>query len=150
MQFADIALAVIAISTLTLALRAVRPITKKRHFNSRIEQTDRGLWDLEFSKEKFKALREDVRQQYDRVNENLVQTRARLDEEQKKETPDGKTIEHLQNLIARYEPDISYLKKQMEGLDAQIDSEENPESCSQKIEATRALLEMLKGYLRKL
>lgn len=150
MTFTEGALGVTAVSTFILMFRATRPITKKRHFKARIEQTDRSIYDLEFSREKFKSLREEVRQQYDRVNESVVSAKAKLEEEKSKKEPEAKVLENLQNLIARYEPDIEYLKKQMEGLDNQIDCEENPEACAQKIAATRALKEMLKTYLKKL
>lgn len=150
MSFIEVATGVIALSTAVLAVRAVRPITKKRHFKARVEQTDRSIWDLEFSREKYKMLREDIRQQYDRVNENVLQAKTSLSVEQAKSAPDAKVVENLQNLVARYEPDIEYLKKQMEALDNQIDCESNPEACTQKLEATRALREMLRSYAKKL
>ena len=153
MLLTNLVVALLALNALFTGLllgRSNRKISKKRHFQARIEQTERSIWDTEFAKEKYKAIREDVRQQYDRVNENLMVAKQRLEVEEAKSPADAKNIENLKALVEKYSPDIDQLKKQMTALDEQIDNEYNPEACTQKIEASRALCSMLKSHASNL
>lgn len=152
MSTQEIASIVTAVSVLTLALRSLRSrnIGKREHFKARLEQIERSIWDLEFSREKYKGIREGIRQQYDRVNEQLMNAKAALEREEAKEVRDASVTENLRNLIQKYEPDCEYMRKQISALDQQIDSDENPEACTQKIAASRELAEMLKIHIKKL
>ena len=128
---------------------------KKRHFKARLHNVQQAIWDLEFNRAKLKMLREQMRQQYDRVKETSLGAQAGLEAEKSKEAPDQSTIDNYTKLIERYTPDLEYLTKQMEGLDQAIDSEAldskgNPMGMSQKIEAARAMKGMLKEYLSTL
>lgn len=119
---------------------------KKRHFNNKLKTITGAIWDLEFQRAKLKMVREGVRQQYDRLSENVVAAETRINEENTKKEPDTKVIENLKALMEKYQPDLEYLKKQMEALDNEIDGE-HPKSSTQQIEGLRSLKEMLQQHI---
>jgi len=123
---------------------------RRRHIRHRIRIGYENLWDLFFLREKLKMLREDIRVQYDRSKEQLVLTEKRLDEEKKKEKPDKGVIKNLEAAVEKHRPDVELMEKQLQGFDFEIDGAENPKSSTQKIEAVKSLIEMLKEHLRSL
>ncbi len=128
---------------------------KKSHFKKRIQNIEEAIYDLEFNRAKLKMIREQMRQQYDRVQESSLSAKAGLDAEKAKETPDENVLKNFAALVERYAPDLEYLTKQMEGIDQAIDSEAvdqkgNPLGATQKIEAARAMKDMLKEHLKTL
>ena len=54
---------------------------KRKHFEEVIRQTKKKLWNEEFRRERLKALREDVRIEYDRINEKVRMAKTRVEEE---------------------------------------------------------------------
>lgn len=130
-------------------------LRKKSYFKSRIEEVDRAIWNLEFSRAKLKMIREGVRQQYDRLNEMRVGAEQALEAEKKSEAPDSKKVEHFTKLVEKYSPDVEYMKKQMEGLENAISTEAtdekgNPVGLNKRIEAARTMKEMLSEYRKEL
>lgn len=122
---------------------------KKKHFKYRLAVTERQIWDMEFQREKLRYVREGIRQQYDRLNEQNTITLSRLEEEKKK-GGNKDTVKNLEALLEKYKPDLEYLKKQIEGLDNEIEGENNPKSSTQQIEGLRTLKEMIKDYIKTL
>lgn len=152
MLSSEVLLSVIAVSTSIIALRSLRrsKMSQKKHFLARIEQTDRGIWDLEFSRKQKKEIREGIRQQYDRVSERLLQVRAALELEEKREEPKVEAINNLKSTIDGMDSDCQQMRKQLEALDNEIEGEENPDSVQNKIEAARALKEMIGNHVKTL
>lgn len=148
MSVDTVLLGLTALFTGVLAVRATRPVTKKRHFKSRMEQTTRSVWDMEFRRAQLKEMREDIRHQYDRTNENVQGAQARLETEKSKpkDQRDVKLMEQLENTVEKYGPDLEHLKTQLEGLSNEIENQDNPESLTQKIEALRTVNEMMERY----
>lgn len=114
--------------------------TKQKHFDSKIIVTDKKIWDLEFLREKMKAMREGFRQEYDRLSEQTDAATRRLAVENTKEDGDATIKANLQGLIDRYAPDIEQLKKQMEGIDSQVESPEGVNSSIEGLKTVRGLL----------
>lgn len=123
---------------------------QRRHFKNRVQAVDEAIWDLSFQREKLRMLREDVRKQYDRINEPSVMAQKKLEEEKNAEKSDKKMIENLEAVVAKYAPDLEQKAKQIEGLDNEISGEGNPQSCESRIEGFRALKAMYLEYLCKL
>lgn len=124
---------------------------KRKYFEYRLKVIIRKRWDFEFQKEKMKLVREDMRQQYDRLNEQNQMAIRRLEEEKAKEAgqSDEKVKENLTRLVEKYTPDLEYLKKQMDAIDNEVDGENNAQSITQQIEGLRTVEGMLKSYYRR-
>lgn len=123
---------------------------KRKHFEEVIRQTKKKLWNEEFRRERLKALREDVRIEYDRINEKVRMAKTRVEEEKKRgKEADKEAIEKLEKLVEHYSPDLAYKTQQMASLDKETDDETAPESCIALIQGYRAALDMLKAYVKK-
>lgn len=120
---------------------------KLKHFDSKLEVTNKKIWDLEFLREKMNAMREGFRQDYDRLREQVAAATERLAVEDKKEDPDATIKKNLQNLIDRYTPDIEQLRSQMEGIDGQI---EGKDGVNENIEGLRTVQGLLREYMEKI
>lgn len=128
---------------------------KKRHFKKRLANIQSAIYDLEFNRAKLKAIKEQMRLQYDRLQETTSSAQAGLESENSKEQPDKSVISNLERVIERYKPDIEYLSKQLEGMDnaidcATLDDKGNPIGINQRIEAARTMKEMLVDYIKTL
>tara|TARA_Y100001949_G_scaffold171282_1_gene173511 strand:+ start:838 stop:1221 length:384 start_codon:yes stop_codon:yes gene_type:complete len=120
---------------------------KRKHYKRKIRVMYQKRWDLEFLKEKLKAMREGFRVEYDRIKEIIDAASVRLEEEKKKDKSDQKIVDSLTNLKKKQEPDIAQLKKQIEGIDGQI---EGPEGVNEKIESYRTVAALLKKHIKDL
>ena len=115
----------------------------KRHIQGKIEVTQKKIWDLEFLKEKLKAMREGFRQEYDRLQEQVDAATLRLEVENKKEDADKTIVENLTKFKERIDPDIGQLKTQMAAVESQI---EGDNGVNQSIDGLRTVLGMLVEY----
>lgn len=129
---------------------------KKWHVQDKIEVTQKKMWDLEFLKEKMKAMKEGFRMQYDRLKEESDAALLRTNvEKEKQEKADKKIISNLDNLVSHHGKDIGQLKQQMDGIDSQINGELNEETgqmvgIDPSIDGFRTVVSLLKEYKKKL
>lgn len=129
---------------------------KKWHVQQKIEITQKKQWDLEFLKEKMKAMKEGFRMQYDRLKEELDAATLRTNvEKEKGESADKQIIANLANMITHHEKDIGQLKTQMDAVDSQIEGQMNEETgqlvgVDPQIDGFRTVVGMLKEYKKKL
>lgn len=128
---------------------------KTRHFKARLKNVQSAIYDLEFNRAKLKMIREQMRQQYDRIKETVSSATASLELEKTKETKDETSLANLQKVIDRYTPDLQYLEAQLTGMDNAIDCEQldkngNPIGINQRIEAARVMKDMLAEYIKTL
>lgn len=137
---------------------------KKRHFKKRLGINQLQTWDTQFQKERLKMLREDMRQQYDRVNENCTQMKQQLaplldkqnltveealDEKfDIKKVKDENAVNFINN-IKKYDPDLQFMVSQMKALDREIDGDDNPNSVQKKLEALVEVREMYKEHIKR-
>lgn len=152
MSLSEFLLAVIAFELLLFFFALLGKYTgnkKKRHFKMRLAKVETDLIDLEFQREKLKMIREDMRGQYDQINEKSVLAGQKLDEEKKKTPSDETVVTNLTNLIERFKPDLEYLKKQMDGMDNELNGEGNPDSLENKLQGYRTLKLMIKEHMKK-
>lgn len=120
---------------------------KKRHYTGKMFNLKRKIWDVEFLREKMKMMREGFRVEYDRITEIVDAAKLRLKTEKENTDPDKTTCTNLENLIKRHEPDLEQLKKQMEGIDGQI---EGPQGLDEAIDGYRTVHGLLKDFKRKI
>lgn len=118
---------------------------KRNHFKMRLEQVQAQIWDLEFLREKLRKLREGIRKEYDRLKE-----KTEIMKNQLAGTSDENVKKQIQAEIDRFAPDLEQLLKQIGGLDAQIEQENNPQSVVSKIAALNTTRAMLKAYMNSL
>ncbi len=128
---------------------------KTRHFKARLRGVENAIFDLSFNRAKLKMIREQMRQQYDRIKETVSSATAALELEKAKETKDQTSIDNLEKVIDRYSPDLQYLEAQLTGMDNAIDCEQldkngNPIGINQRIEAARVMKDMLSEYIKTL
>lgn len=127
---------------------------KKNHFLGKVKLTKMKIWDLEFMVGQLKQLRDGWRQEYDRLQEQVDAATVRLADENKKEDPDKTIVGNLENLLTRYAPDIEQLKKNMDGIDRQIDgyddTEGHHEGMRDTIEAHRSNLLLISQFVKSL
>lgn len=128
---------------------------KRIYFKAKLNQVKRFIWDLEFSRAKLRTLKEQMRQQYDRLKETSAMAETQLEAEKAKEKPDQAVMDNLKKVLEKYAPDIEYLTKQMEGVDNAIetqavDEKGNPVGVNPRIEAARAMKQMLQDYMKTL
>lgn len=123
---------------------------KKKHFKKQLRTVQEGIWNIEFQREKLRFLREDIRGQYDRLNETTILAKRKIDEEKKGEKPNDQSIKNLEAVIEKYKPDLEYKLKQIQGLDNEISAEDNPNSCENRIDGLRALRIMYLDYLKRI
>lgn len=120
---------------------------KRKHLKGKIEIVKKKIWDLEFLLEKYKAMREGFRTEYDRIREQVDASQTRLAEELKKEDPDKTIKTNLEEMIKRFEPDMEQLKKQIDEIDGQIESDGGVLST---IESYRTVIDLMNGYIKKI
>lgn len=127
---------------------------KKDHFKGKMKLTKMKIWDLEFMIGQLRTLREGWRQEYDRLQEQVDAATARLADEKAKADGDKTIIDNLTKLLERYAPDIEQLKKNMEGIDRQIDGYEDTEGHHEgmrdTVEAHRSNLGLIREFVRSL
>ncbi len=127
---------------------------KKKHFKKARTASYRKIWDLEFVKTQLKVMREEWRNQYDRLQEQIDAATLRLADEKKKVDPDKTICDNLRNLLDKYAPDIKELKSRMEGCDRQIvgydDAEGHHEGINDTIDGHRANIKLIEEHLKNL
>lgn len=118
-----------------------------KHLISKELVIKKKLWDLEFLKDKFKAMREGFRLEYDHIKERIDASETRIRMEKEKEDADKIIIQTMEEYIKTHEPDLQQLVKQMESIDGQIDGEGG---INQTIEGHRTILQLIKEHSKRL
>lgn len=124
-----------------------------KHFKNRLNVLQAQQWDLEFQLAKMRKLREGMRQQYDRVNEQLQLAKNQLETERAKPDANADVMKSFEDIVNRHAPDCEYLKQQLAGMDAEIEGENNPPdrpSIVSRIEAAKMLRDMMNEYVKTL
>ena len=120
---------------------------EKKHLLNKLAATWRMIWDLEFMKFQRQTLREEIRQQRDRVYESIDALTKSLDSREDKESD---TYKVLQSELSKKENALQELEGQIRLLDMEISGDNGPElepSIQVKINSAHDLLEMLKAYI---
>lgn len=106
--------------------------TQKKYYQSKLEGIERMIWDLEFRRFQLRGLREEVRQQRDRVYENIDALTKQIEKgENKPETltilteeknKKQKALEELEDQMVRLDNELSGRLPEMEpSVEARID-----------------------------
>lgn len=94
---------------------------KRAHYQSKLDLTEKKIWDTEFLKENLFATREGIRREYDRLTEQTAALHERIRGlTERNAEGDKEQVEEAQRFLERLTPDIEQLKAQMDAIDAQI------------------------------
>ena len=127
---------------------------QKKHFKSKITNTQKKIWDIIFLRDQYKLTREGFRAEYDRLKELEDAANVRIEAENVKPDPDKTIIEQLSKLKERYEPDMLQLKKQMSQMDLIIEgpapegSQQRP--INEQIDGLKQVIQLLKDKVAQL
>ena len=151
----NILLFIIAIAEVSRLYVTYKNTSKKNHFLQKLEGVGKMIWDLEFKLFKTREIREDVRKEFDFMNERIVTLKANIENFPKdKDEAEKKTIED--NLV-RAERDSSRLANQLKAIDLETDgskpTNEYPDGVTgilQQIESLKELETMLKSWIKKI
>ena len=150
---------------------------KIRHYKHKIDLTEMQIWDLEFLREKTKAVREGIRMDYDRINElngakklfrDLIvvfgvneasellkvgpdKSQAEL-EKHKGEIKslsenEQKALDALNSQIADFDKDVKQMQEQMDSFDGDAGQ---INQINQKIEGYQTVKMLMKQYIKQL
>lgn len=120
--------------------------TKKIRFKAKLKHLDNMSADLEFTRFQKRCLREDIRKEFDRMNEVCDALTVQIKASQ------GDTRKELEERLEKYTKDVEGLRRQMQQMDAEIsctNSEMEP-GLDQQIEQTEVLKGMLRDYIKTL
>ena len=93
-------------------------LQRRVFFIREYQQMAHRMWRGEFVMAKKKELREEIRRQYDKVNEDLGAVKVAFENESKGLNEEIK--EKLKQGIEKKEKDITQLKEQIDGLDKEM------------------------------
>lgn len=122
-------------------------LRKRRHVQRKIRMSEQKMWDLEFLRDKLKAMKEGFRMERDRLMEMVDASNLRLEAENKKEDPDKTIKDNLERLKEKYEPDIKQLETQMDAIEGQITGAQGVE---EGIDGYRTVIGLLKEHKEKI
>ncbi len=107
-------------------------------YEKMIQRINKGI----FIREKLKEGREEIRREYDKINEDLDATKIA----QEKNKDNSELKEKLDKLIEGKTKDIEQLKLQIDQLDKQISE---PGGVEETIESYRAILPLIERLVKK-
>lgn len=155
MTITNILLGIIAISEITRLILTHKKTSKKEHFKSKLEGTQKMVWDLEFKKFKTAEIREDVRKEYDYMQSRIDTINKSIQDFPKNK--DKAERARLEDDKVRAERDLGRLKGQIEHLDLDIKgskpTNQYPDGVSgieDQINSISELTKMLKNWIKKL
>ena len=149
---------------------------KRRHYKHKIDLTQRQIWDLEFLREKTRAVRESIRMDYDRIMEvnlakkyfrNLIEafglerasellkqgpevSQPLLDKQTTKailNPEEQNVLNALNEQIDGFDKDITQYKTQMDSFDGETGQ---IAVINTKIEGFQTVMGLLKQYVAKI
>ena len=124
---------------------------QRRHIKNKIEICEKKMWDLEFLKEKLKAMREGFRQEYDRTGEIVAALEERMKRLKERNQPgDDDEIGIAKKKADETLTDRAQLQKQMEAVDSQIEGRGEEQGINEGISGYRTVIGLLQDYLKKI
>jgi chromosome segregation ATPase len=125
------------------------PSLKVKYFRHRLRQSEYAIFDAEFHLEKLKQIREQIRVEYDRLNEQVIIAQKKLDEEKSKKERNVDVMGNIEKFLAEKGADLDQFKAQLAGIDAEINDDHTPKGALARLSAARAMREMLSSHLKK-
>ena len=126
-----------------------------RYFQSKIRGVEKMILDLEFKRFKTLEIREEVRQVYDNTQSRLSVLLEQIKKETETPTLEKGDFARLEDQKVLMERDIERYKKQMDGLDLEVNgskpTNEYPEGIqgiNSQLESLHELKLMLRDYLK--
>ena len=95
-------------------------LARRTYFVREYEGTYRQIWKTEFKLKHFRLLREDIRREYDKVNEDSQAAVLRMEKEREKKDPDKTILEGLVKITDGKRKDIENFKEQIDAMDKEI------------------------------
>lgn len=95
-------------------------LARRTYFVREYEGTYRQIWKTEFRLKHFRILREEIRREYDKANEDSQAAVARIEAERKKEDPDQTILEGLVKISDGKRADIENFKEQIDAMDKEV------------------------------
>ena len=129
------------VAPLRLIKRYTSRYARRMYFIREYELGWRQIWRAEFFSDEKKRLREDIRREYDKTNEDLGASIQRLEVELKKEDPDKIIKENLEKIMEDKKKSISQFKEQIDNIDTEIKGDK------EAIESLRITLPLLEKYI---
>lgn len=124
-----------------LIKRYTSKAAKRMFFIREYELAYRKLWLGEFQKTQKSQIREEIRREYDKVNESNEATKTRLEEEKKKPQANYEIIKNLEAMAEGYKKDIGQFKEQIDSLDAEI------KGYGEALESLRSVLPLIEKHI---
>mgnify|MGYP001596333384 CR=1 FL=1 len=114
-------------------------IERRAFFIREYQQMVHRMWRGEFVGAKKKEIREGIRREYDKINEDLEALRVASE----KEGTSAEAKESLRKLMDNKERDIAQLKEQIDGLDKEVSD------LNELLAGYREGLDLLKGLINE-
>ena len=124
-----------------LLLRLSSNLARRTYFVREYEGTYRQIWKTEFKLKHFRILREDIRREYDKANEDSLATVSRMEAERKKDDPDKTILEGLVKISDGKRKDIENFKEQIDAMDKEV------ELCEEQIASYRAVVPLIEELI---
>lgn len=134
--------------------------TKKKYLKKKLQAVQYAIYDLEFKRYKTLELREGIRKEYDQLRSRQEVLNTQIEKES---APNGlrntaiNEFKRLEDQKVLLEKDVENMRKQMEGLDIEVNgakaSPEIPEGhqgINQQLDAYRELVLMIQDYTKKI
>ena len=118
-------------------------LAKRLYFIKEYEVMSRRILQGVFVREKIKEMREEIRREYDKANEDLDATKLALENLNKQPTPDPKVKELLEKREKDKKKDIEQFKVQIDALDKQLTESGGLEDLVDGYRAVKPLIKRL-------
>ena len=120
-----------------------KDVQKKAFFLQEYRLMLQRMWRGEFVKAKKKELREEIRREYDKTNEDLEALKIGQEKNNVLPEPDKTVKENYEKAIESKSKDISQLKEQIESLDKEV------LDVNQLLDGYQDGLELLKQFINE-
>lgn len=132
-------------------------LKEKLYFRAKANGVQKMIWDYEFKRAKTRAIREDIRKQYDQDKSKLAIIITQLGKEEKNPTMEKGDLARLEDEKVRLEKDLERWEAQMKGLDLEVEgskkTQEFPDGVmgiNQTLDSLRELQKMVKDYTKRI
>ena len=119
---------------------------QRLQFIKEYEKMQQRINKSTFIRERLKDMREDIRRQYDKINEELDAIKIARERNEKLEDPDKTIRENLDKAEESKKKDIEQLKLQIDQLDKQINE---PGGVEDTIVSYRAILPLIERLIKQ-
>jgi chromosome segregation ATPase len=128
---------------------------QQKHFQNKLTDVEKTIWDLEFKRFKTREIREDIRIEFDQARARLAPVEEQLKTLDEKK--DKERIEELTKQLTMVTEDANRYLAQMKHIDVEVagsgPTEEYPDGfqgINQQLDALRELEQMIKDYIKVL